>query len=89
MVWTGHGEAPIPLRADSRVRETFGAETATQLLPQLRGLEGDFYESTAYNTVADFVEMGEHAAAEFRERHPDLPETGVAALRWCYMWDWK
>jgi hypothetical protein len=33
--------------------------------------------------------MGDRAAAEFRVRHAELSDEAVAALAWCYSYDFK
>jgi hypothetical protein len=57
------------------------------LLNAIEALAKDFYSSEAVHEVADLAEMGDRAAAEFRERHPEIAEDAVDALRWCYTFD--
>lgn len=89
VVWTGFGEAPSPDRDLQRLVEHFGPEVATEVVPQLRALEDDFYASEAIHHIADLAEATEAAASEFRERHPGLSEDAVRALAWCYSYDFK
>jgi len=89
VVWTGWGETSWPSRDDSRVVAVYGSDCALDLLPRLRALEDDFYKSEANLTVADLAEMGRVAATQFRKLHPEITESGVAALAWCYTFDFK
>jgi len=92
VVWTGYDarvEFGKPERDDARLVDMFGETAAFDLLPIVKSLQQDFYTSTASNTVAGLREMGDHAANEFKGRHPDLSDDAVAALAWCYTFDWK
>lgn len=89
IVWSGWGRAQWPLRDDSSIAEAFGEEIAPALLKALHELEDDFYSSEARLTVADLDAMGTTAAAEFRERHPEVTDEAVRALAWCYSFDYK
>lgn len=89
IVWSGWGRAPLPLREESAIVEAFGEEMAPTLLEGVRELEDDFYSSDARLTVADLDSMGAVAAAEFRERHPEVSDDAVRALAWCYTFDYK
>lgn len=89
LVWTGKGDFAWPHRSDERLVERFGAEVAVDLIPAVRQLEQDFYESDAAHTEPNLVAVGDAAAARFRERHPEIGEPGVEALAWCYTFDWK
>ena len=89
LVWTGWGQAPKPLRDDARLTDRFGEELALELVPLIRRLQSEFYESDAYNTVEDPGEMGAEAARRFRALHPELPADVAEAFAWCYTYDWK
>lgn len=89
VVWTGFGQTPSPDRDLQRLVGHFGPEVATEVVPQLRALEDDFYSSAASHDIADLAEATESAASEFRERHPGLSEDAVRALAWCYSYDLK
>jgi hypothetical protein len=67
----------------------YGAEAAAKWLPILHALEDDFYASTARYTAKDLQEMSEVASEEFRKGHPEVEETVVQALAWCYTFDFK
>ena len=88
-VWTGRDQFDWPRRDDARVVAEFGEERAAELLPALHALEEEFYESDACHRIADLSEMGKAAAAEFRDRHPELPADVSEALAWCYTFDHK
>jgi hypothetical protein len=89
VVWTGRGSCSWPLRDDDRVIERFGTDRALDLLPAVRRLKDEFYESDASRTVANLVEMGDAAATRFRRLHPEVSEEAVQALAWCYAYDYK
>ena len=89
VVWTGFGETPTPSRDEQRVVRRFGAETAAELMPSLRRLEQEFYESDAYSWASDLAAAGTAAAARFHGLHPELSSAAVQALAWCYTFDWK
>ena len=89
VIWTGYKCDQSPSRADDHVVTALGTDAALDLLPIVHRLEEEFYESDAYNTVADLNAMGKAAAAAFRGRHPELSDAAVEALAWCYTYDWK
>lgn len=89
VMWTGYRSESWPSRNDDRFASLIGADSAIELLPVIRRLENEFYESDAHDTVSGLGEMARAAAAEFRERHPELSDEAVDALAWCYSWDWK
>lgn len=89
VVWTGWGRTSWPVRDEQLVIERFGIDSAVVLLPLIKNLEDDFYSSGARFSVADLKEMGDVAAAQFREKHPEIPEDAVEALAWCYTFDYK
>jgi hypothetical protein len=89
VVWTGWGQEPWPSRDEKRLIDRFGIELAGSLMPAIRQLEEDFYTSEARDVATDLREMGEIAASEFREKHPEVSEEATAALAWCYTYDYK
>ena len=89
LVWTGWRHEPKPMRDDAQLADRFGEELALELLPLIRRLQSEFYESDAYNTVEDLDEMGAEAARRFRALHPELPDDVAQAFAWCYVYDWK
>ena len=89
VVWTGWGSTNRPVREEHQLVGHFGAERARDLLPIMRRLEDEFYESDARFTVADLAEMGDKAASRFRELHPELTQDAIEALAWCYSYDFK
>lgn len=89
VVWTGKGEYSWPHRDDDRVLATYGEERALDLLPRIKALYDEFYESTARLTAPNLAATGDAAAAPFREQHPELSEAAVEALAWCYTFDFK
>lgn len=89
VVWSGWGGYSWPHRDDDRIRATFGARLAPELVTAVHQLEDDFFKSEAWRTDADLTAAGERAAAEFRDGHPEIAEQAVQALAWCYTYDWK
>lgn len=89
VVWTGWGEARTPVRTEARLANKYGSEAAADLLIQVRHLEDSFYASDARFTIADLKEMGDVAASQFREIHPEISDDAVRALAWCYTYDYK
>jgi hypothetical protein len=89
VLWTGWGRAPWPHWDESRLVDHFGRDKARELVPVVRRLAAEFYESDARLFAADLVTMGDEAAARFRSLHPDLTEESVEALAWCYTFDYK
>lgn len=89
VLWSGKGDFPIPRRSEARVIARFGEDRGLDLLPRVRQLEHEFYESKAYAIGSDLAAVGRKAAEEFRMRHPEISEAAVHALAWCYTWDWR
>jgi len=89
VVWTGWGETAWPARDEERVAHRFGGASAAELMPEVRKLVDNFYASDARFVVADLKAMGDAAAADFRRLHPDITYDAVAALAWCYSFDYK
>lgn len=89
VVWSGWGRTAAPARDEARVVAELGADVALDLLPQIRALEDNFYESDARWVLAGLQEMGDRAADEFRVRHPEISDEAVEALAWCYTFDYK
>lgn len=88
-MWTGYGTTSWPQRDENRLVTAVGPDAAVDLLPIVRRLEDEFYESDAHRTVSDLAGMGILAAAQFRDRHPELTDAAVAAFAWCYTYDHK
>jgi hypothetical protein len=89
VVWTGYGRASWPSRDDASLIARWGEDLARDLLPEVLRADREFSESDARFTVADLVAMGEVAAERFRELRPELTESAVRALAWCYTFDNK
>ena len=84
VVWTQRGHSPWPRRDDAAIVERYGSDRAARLIPAVHRLADDFFSSDASNTVASLIEMGDVAAAEFRERNPAVSTEAVEALTWLY-----
>ena len=89
VVRAGHELHAWSRRDDQALVEHFGEAMARELLPRVRLLVDDFYQSEAQHSALTLVEMGEQAADEFRGRHPAVTESAVAAMAWCYTFDFK
>lgn len=88
VIWTGHGSARSPVRSESKVEERFG-ELALDLMPLVRALDDDCYESDARHVAVDEVDMARRVKADFQDLHPEVSEAAAAALAWCYTYDFK
>ncbi len=90
VIWTGlETDSPWPLCEEALLVERFGSEMAAELLPSIRKLEEEFYESDARDRASDLAEMGDLAANDFRKRHPEISEEAIQALAWRYTFDYK
>lgn len=89
VVWTGYGRSSWPARDEERLVSEFPLELATELVPVVRRLEDDFYRSDAHLTAPDLETMASVASAAFRTLHPEISDDAVAALAWCYTYDYK
>jgi hypothetical protein len=89
VIWAGLGETPWPAREESRLVDRLGADVAIAVLPRIRELEKEFYTSDARFVVAGLKEMGDRAAEQFKQTHPELSEEAIEALAWCYTFDYK
>lgn len=89
VIWTGYGHSSWPARDENRLVLEFGPELAADLVPRVRRLEVDFYRSDAYLTAPDLGTMAAEASEAFRALHPEISDDAVAALAWCYTYDYK
>jgi hypothetical protein len=83
VVWTGWAEVSWPARDQRRLADRFGRDRALELLPLLpllRILEDEFYDSDARFTVANLKEMGDKAAARCAHLHPELTAEAIEAF---------
>ena len=89
LLWTGFGATSWPRRDETRVRTALGAETTQSVMPVVRALEDEFDESDVKLTAKDLTSMANRAATQFARRHPEVSAGAVAALAWCYAYDYK
>lgn len=89
LVWTGWGRDAMPNRDDARVMGHFGGDVAARLLPIVKRLEDDFYQSDARLAADDLSAMATRASDDFRNKHPGVPDDIVKAFAWCYTFDFK
>lgn len=87
IVWTGWGRSSWPTRENDAVTRKFGHAQGSEILDRVLELANDFDRSSARFEYEDLTSMGQHAAADFRARHPDIGEDAVRALAWCYTYD--
>lgn len=88
VIWTGHGSAMSPVRDESRVEDRFG-ELAVDLMPLVRALDDDCYDSDARHVAIDEADMARRAKADFQALHPEVSEAAAEALAWCYTYDYR
>lgn len=70
--------------------ERLGPNVAAALMPTLWALEEEFYESDARHWAASDREMhGAAARSDFAAATLNCPRRRVAALAWCYSFDFK
>jgi len=89
LAWTGWKQEGIPRRKNSFIVDKFGSDEAAKLLPVIRTLEDDFYQSDARFVADDLAEMSKLSAEQFRRKYPGLPNEISEALAWCYTFDYK
>lgn len=89
VIWTGFGETPAPDVSDARLARRLGAAEAARLLPRLRSLLTEFYDSDASRFTKDVAGMAALAAAPFADRHPELSDMAIEALAWSYANDFS
>lgn len=88
-LWTGWGSRSHPTLDDEAVIDAFGDADGQEVLAQLAELRSEFYATDAHTAAISLAALGDRAADEFRAKHPDVPDDVVAALRWCYTYDYR
>jgi hypothetical protein len=89
VAWLGVGRNSWPEEHDAVVLEKYGAQVASTLLPALKALKQEFFASKAYLVAPNLLEMASMAEDDFRRAHPGIPEEIVAALSWCYSFNYR
>ena len=89
LIWTAYGRDIMPRRDDASVVTRFGDKAASKLLPEIKSMIDEFYQSDAKYTATDLVEMGKIATKEFQAKHPEITGEVLKALAWCYTFDFK
>ena len=87
-IWSGWGGV-APNRNDLRLIQRLGEKDANVLLPIIKRLEEDFYDSDACYVASDLEEMGQLAKRHFATMHPDLMSDVGDVFAWCYTFDFK
>lgn len=88
VLWTGYGSTVSPVRDESLVEIRFG-DLALGLMPLVRALDDDFYDSDACHVALDGADMARRAKADFQARHPEVADAATEALAWCYTYDYR
>jgi hypothetical protein len=88
IVFTGKGAFNFPHRSSKRVRDLFPGREGVELARRVEALEAEFYEVKPRPNET-LVEASNRAADTFAGHHPELSFQAVAALRWCFAFDWK
>lgn len=89
LAWTGWKSEISPCRDDKAFICCYGVEAAEKWLPMLHALEDDFYASNACTSAENLQEMADVASAQFRMKHPEVDDSVVQSLAWCYTFDYK
>lgn len=87
-VFTGKGEFNFPHRSVERVREHFPGPEGVELARRVEALEAEFYEVKPHPGET-LVAASDRAASIFAGHHPEVGSDAIAALRWCFAFDWK
>jgi hypothetical protein len=88
VVFTGKGEFNFPHQSAERVRDRFPGPEGVELAQRVEALEAEFY-TVKPGTEENLVDAANRAAQTFAGHHPELSSEAVAALRWCFAFDWK
>lgn len=88
-LWCGRGVTTWPQRHEQRVVDEFGAESAEELLAEIRLLKTDFYSSDAARKAPNLASLTAMAISDFSQRHPDVDPDVAESLGWCYSWDYR
>lgn len=67
---------------------SFPGQEGVELARRIEALEAEFYEVKPRPNET-LVEASNRAADTFAGHHPELSSQAVAALRWCFAFDWK
>lgn len=88
VIWTGWERASSPTRRDSDVVRAFGAE-APALLLLIAQVNDVFNTSDAWRRASSLSDVAEFAKSDGHSKLPKLPRDALAALAWCYSFDYK
>jgi len=88
VLFTGKGEFNFPHQSAERVRDRFPGREGVELAARVEALETEFY-MVKPRTDETLVDAANRAAQTFAGHHPELSSEAVAALRWCFAFDWK
>jgi len=85
VIWIG----PVPnlgYDREAALSKRFGAQVAAQLVPIVRELQRDFYDTNAARVAADIREMHTLAVDDFKRKHPEISEDAAHALAANYVY---
>jgi hypothetical protein len=89
VTWIWSPSKSYPTQNDAAVLARFGPAVGPAVLTEIGALKDDFFRSSAFREVHGLAAIGDHAAAEFRARHPEISEDAVQALAACYTYAYK
>lgn len=84
----GKGRSPFPVNDDEAVRELAGSESA-DLLPRVRNLEDEMMAVPIDWSSTSLSDGGDEARRALAERHPELSDGALDALRWMFTYNWR
>jgi hypothetical protein len=86
LVWLGWHSTGVPRTDDAAVTALLGADLSARVVPILRELKADFWETDAAHTVWDLAGAADKAAADFTAKHPDVSAEAVKRManEWAY-----
>jgi hypothetical protein len=86
LVWLGWHSTGAPRTDDVAVTALLGADLGARVVPILRGLKADFWETDAADTVWELAAAADKAAGDFTAKYPDVCAEAVERMAnlWAY-----
>jgi hypothetical protein len=86
--YIGYGVSSFPNEDPARLIAEFGPELGTRLEARIKSL---LEELDSFKPIGEYppILSAQRAAAELKQRHPELDPDTLAALGWIYSWWWK
>jgi hypothetical protein len=82
VVYLSVGRSSFPHCDPEAVIETFGAEAAESLMPYASAVASEVLNIWTDWSTHTLDSAGEEAAAQMRQRHPELDDEAIKALGW-------